>query len=178
MLLLVSRVVFDLGINGDLYVESTVVVIRDMLTLGVENAALAVAVNFGALLADITNSVGLVWVRVDVENRVGGVGRVRAGGPGTSSTGVGTRVGTRESSASNERTTDGENDAHSHGSGKNGSHAKLGFGVKIALENEGNQIYLVTIVLTASSGPVGVMMNQNKTLAMLTIQMDCCGGLG
>lgn len=34
-------------------------------------------------------------------------------------------------------------------------------------------IYLVTTVLTVSSIPVGLMMNQNKTLAKLTIQMDC-----
>ena len=149
-----------------------------MLTLGVEDAALAVAVNLDALFADITDGVGLVWVRVDVENRVGSVGRVRTGGPGTSSSGVGTRVGARESSASNERTTDGENDAHGHGGSKNGGHAKLWFRLKIVLENEGDQVYLVTMVLTASSEPVGVMMNQNKTLAMLTIQMDYCGDLG
>ena len=124
-LLLIPRVVFNLGIDGDLHVESTVVMILDMLTLGVENAALAVAVNLDTLFANITNGVGLIWVRVDVENRVGGVGRVRAGGSGTSSSGVGTRVRTRESSTSNERTTDGENDAHGHGGGKNGSHTKL-----------------------------------------------------
>jgi len=33
------------------------------------------------------------------------------------------------------------------------------------------------MVLTASSVPVGLMMNQNKTFAMLTIQMDYWGGL-
>jgi len=32
--------------------------------------------------------------------------------------------------------------------------------------------YLVTMVLTASSVPVGLIMNQNRTLVMLTIQMD------
>jgi hypothetical protein len=35
----------------------------------------------------------------------------------------------------------------------------------------------VTIVLTASSLPVGLIMNQNKTFVMLTIQM-ACGAVG
>ena len=34
-----------------------------------------------------------------------------------------------------------------------------------------DETYLVTIVLTGSSMPVGVMMNQNNMLVMLTIQM-------
>ena len=124
-LLLIPRVVFNFGIDGDLHVKSTVVMILYMLTLGVENAALTVAVNLDTLLANITDGVGLIWVGVDVENRVGGVSRVRAGGSGTGSGGVRTRVRTRESSTGNERTTDGENDAHGHGGGKNGSHTKL-----------------------------------------------------
>ena len=33
-----------------------------------------------------------------------------------------------------------------------------------------DETYLVTIVLTGSSMPVGVMMNQNNMLVMLTIQ--------
>ena len=45
-----------------------------------------------------------------------------------------------------------------------------------ALRNEGDRDYLVTMVLTASSGPVGLIMNQNKTLVMLTIQMDYRNG--
>lgn len=45
------------------------------------------------------------------------------------------------------------------------------------LESGRDRNYLVTMVLTASSVPVGVMMNQNKTLAMLTIQMDYCESL-
>jgi len=125
-LLLVSRVVFNFGIDGDLHIESTVVMILDnMFTLGVKNAALTVAVNLDTLFANVTDGVGLIWVRVDVENRVGGVSRVRAGGSGTSSGGVGTRVRTRESSTGHERTTDGENDTHGHGGGENGSHTIL-----------------------------------------------------
>ena len=129
-LFLVPGVVLDLGIDGDLHVESAVVVIWDdmaivisVLALGVKNAALAIAINLGALLPDIANGVGLVGVGVDVENGVGGLGWVRAGGPGGRSSGVGTRVGTRERSASDERTTDGENDTHGHGGGEDGSHA-------------------------------------------------------
>ena len=37
---------------------------------------------------------------------------------------------------------------------------------------EGERNYLVTMVLTASSVPVGLMMNQKRTLVKLTIQMD------
>ena len=170
--LFVPRVVFYLGVDGNLYVESAVVVILDVFALGVKDAALAVAVNLDALLANFTDGIGLVRVRVDVENRVGGVGRVRAGDAGASSAGVGTRVGTRESTTSNEGTANGENYAHGHGGGQNGSHARLQFRIKTAPENVNERDYLVTMVLTASSGPVGVMMNQNKTLAMLTIQMD------
>jgi hypothetical protein len=95
-----------------------------MLALGIKNAALAVAVNLGPLLADLTNGIGLVGVRVDVENRVGGVGGVRAGDSGGGSGRVGTRVGSRERSTSNKRTADRENDSHGHGGGENGSHAK------------------------------------------------------
>jgi len=98
-------------------------VIVDMLTLGVKNAALGVAVNLDALLANFTKSVGLVGVRVDVKDRVGGMDGVRAAGPGTSSSRVRTRVGTRERTAVDERTANGENDAHCHGCGKHGGHA-------------------------------------------------------
>ena len=41
----------------------------------------------------------------------------------------------------------------------------------------GDKSYLVTMVLTASSVPVGLIMNQNKTFVMLTIQMDYCKGM-
>jgi len=131
-LLLVPRVVFDFGIDRNLHVESTVGVIWDnvavvihIFALGIQNTALAVTVNLGTLLPNFTDGVSLVWVRVDVENRVGGVDRVRTGGPGSCSGRVGTRVGTRERSASNERTTNGENDAHSHSGRQNSSHTEL-----------------------------------------------------
>lgn len=84
-LLLVPRVVFDLGIDGNFHVEGTIVMIRDMFALGIENAALPVAVNLDTLLANFTNGIGLVGMGVDVEDRVGGVGRVRASNPGTGS---------------------------------------------------------------------------------------------
>ena len=50
--------------------------------------------------------------------------------------------------------------------------AAMLFEVSIALGNEGGRSYLETMVLTASSGPVGLMANQNMTLVILTIQMD------
>ena len=94
-LLLIPRVIFDFSIYGDLHVESTIVVIRndvavivDIFALGIKNATLGIAVDFGTLFADLTNGVGLVRVRVDVENGVGGVGGVRAGGAGASSSRV------------------------------------------------------------------------------------------
>jgi len=129
-LLLVCPVIFDLCGDGDLYVESTIVIWHDMaivvwvLAFGVKNAALAVAVNLDALLANLTDGVGLIGVGVNVENRVGGVGGVRAGHPGGSSGSVGTGVRTRERTTSNERTANGENDAHGHGGGKDSSHTK------------------------------------------------------
>lgn len=91
-LLLVPRVVFNLCIDGDFYVEGTVIVVLDMLAFGIENAALPVAVDLDALLANFADGIGLIGVGVDVEDRVAGVGRVRAGSPGTGSGGVGTRV--------------------------------------------------------------------------------------
>lgn len=150
-------------------------VVVDMLNLGVQDAALAIAVDLGALLTNPADSVGLVGVRADVKNRVGSVGRVGTGGAGARSSGVGTRVGSGEGSTSDKGSTNRENDAHGHGGCKNGSHA-VGLWSALGRGNEGDQNYLVTMVLTASSLPVGVMMNQNKTLAMLTIQMDYCNG--
>lgn len=91
-LLLVPRVVFDLCIDGNFHVEGTVVVVLDVFALGIENAALPVAVNLDALLANFTDGIGLVGVGVDVENRVTGVGRVRACSSGAGSGGVGARV--------------------------------------------------------------------------------------
>ena len=44
--------------------------------------------------------------------------------------------------------------------------------VSALLVKGGERNYLVTMVLTASSVPVGLIMNQNRTLVMLTIQMD------
>ena len=105
-------------------IRDDMAVIIWVLALGVKNAALAVAVNLDALLADLTDGVGLIGMGVDVENRVGGVGGVRAGHPGGSSGRVGTGVRTRERATSNERTANGEDDAHGHGGGKNSSHAK------------------------------------------------------
>lgn len=129
--LLVPGIVFDLSIDGNLYVKGTVVVVWDdmtvivgIFTLRIENAAFAVAINFGALLANLTDGVGLVRVGIDVENGVGGVSGVRAGGAGTSGRRMGCGVGPRERSTGNERAANGENDAHSHGGGKNGGHAK------------------------------------------------------
>jgi len=129
--LFVCPVILNLCGDGDLDVEGAIVVIRDdmavvvlVLALGVKNAALAVAVNLDALLANLTDGVGLIGVGVDIENRVGGVGGVRAGHPGGSSGRVGTGVRTRERTTSNERTANGENDAHGHGGGKNSSHTK------------------------------------------------------
>jgi len=126
-------------------------VLIGMLTLGVKNAALAIAVNLGALLANLADSVGLVWVRIDVENRVGSVGGIRAGGPGSSSGRVGTRVGTRERSTSNERTADGKNDTHGHGGGKDGSHAKLQFRAKPYAGEKGRT------GLPGNNGPDGII---------------------
>jgi hypothetical protein len=54
---------------------------------------------------------------------------------------------------------------------------KIQFGVSAALGDAGGRGYLVTMVLTASSEPVGLIMNQNKTLVMLTIQMDYYNGV-
>ena len=104
-------------------------VIVDMLALGVKNAALAVTVNLDALLANLTNGVGLVWVRVDVQDRVGSVGGVRTGDAGGSSGRVGARIGTRERTTRSERTTDGENDAHGHCRGENSGHTEYGPGL-------------------------------------------------
>ena len=130
-LLFVPGIVFDLGIDGNLHVEGAVAmiwdnmaVIVDIFTLRVKNAALAVTVDLGSRLANFIDGVGLVWMRVDVKNGVGGVSLVGASNPGGSCRRVGTGVGTGERTSSDERTTDGENDAHSHGSGKNGSHAE------------------------------------------------------
>ena len=142
-LLLIPRVILDLGIDGDFHIESTIVVIWDdvavlvdMFALGVNNAALGIAVDLDALLTDLTDGVGLVGVRVNVENRVSGVSGVGAGSTGASSGRVGTRVGTRERSTGNERTTDGENDAHGHGGGENSGHAKVRVGVRTAPGSE------------------------------------------
>jgi len=101
-----------------------VTVVVWVFALGVKNAALAVAVNLDTLLANLTNGIGLIGVGVDVENRVGGVGGVRASHPGGGSGRMGTGVRTRERTTGNERTANGENDAHGHGGGKNSSHAK------------------------------------------------------
>jgi len=129
-LLFIPGIVFDLGIDSDLHVQSAIVMIWDdmaiietIFTLRVKNTALAVTVDLGALFADFTDGVGLVGVRVDVKNGVGGVSLVRASNPGGSCRRMRSRVGSRERTTGNERTADGENDAHSHGSGENGSHA-------------------------------------------------------
>jgi hypothetical protein len=176
---LIPVIIFNLSIDRDLDVKSTVIVIRDhmpvivpIFTLGIKNAALAVAVNFDTLLCNVTDGVRLVWVWVDVENRVGGVSGVRAGGAGATRRRMGSRVGSSERSTVNERPTDGEDDAHGHGRGKNGSHAMEKFRVSAMFGGRDDKSYLVTMVLTASSEPVGLIMNQNKTLVMLTIQMD------
>ena len=136
-LLFVPGIVFDFSIDGDLHVQSTVALIWDdvalivgIFTLRVKNTALAVTVNFSTLFANFTNGVGVVGVRVDVENGVGGVSVVRAGSPGGSCRRIRTRVGSRERSTSNERATDGENYAHSHGGSKDGSHAEWEFRVR------------------------------------------------
>lgn len=135
-LLFVPGIVFDLGIHGNLHVEGTVgviwddmAVIVDTLTLRVKDATLAVTVDLDALIANVTDRVGLVWVRIDVENRVGGMSLIRAGSSGASCRRMGSGVGSRERATSNERTADGENDAHGHGGGKNGGHA--GAGVRV-----------------------------------------------
>lgn len=108
-LLFVPGIVLDFGIDGNLHVESTVGVVWDnmavvvgIFTLGVKDTALAVTVNLGTLFADLANGVGLVRMRVDVEDGVGGLGGVRASGAGGSSRGVGSRVGSREGTASDE----------------------------------------------------------------------------
>lgn len=134
--LLVPGIVFDLSIDGNLYVKGTVVVVWDdmtvivgIFTLRIENAAFAVAINFGALLANLTDGVGLVRVGIDVENGVGGVSLVGASNPGGSCRRVGTGVGTGERTSSDERTTDGENDAHGHCRGENSGHTEYGPGL-------------------------------------------------
>lgn len=129
-LLFVPGIVFDLGIDGDLHVEGTVAVIWDymavvvdILTLGIKNTALAVTVDLGTLFANVTDGVGLVWVRVDVEDRVSGLSVVGAGSPGGSRGRMRTGVGSGERTTSNEGTANGENNAHGHGGGENCSHA-------------------------------------------------------
>ena len=138
-LLFVPGIIFYLGIDGDLHVESAGVVILDYtmfvigsFALGIKNAALAVTVDFSPLLSDVTDSVGLVRMRIDVENRVSGLSVVRARSPGGSCRRVGGGVGSREGTTSDERATDGEDDAHSHGGGENGGHAGVEFRVGAA----------------------------------------------
>ena len=126
-------------------------VIVDVFTLGVKNAALAVAVDLDALFADLTNGIGLVGVRVDVKNRVGSVGGDRACGARASSSRVGARVGARERSTGNKRATDGENDSHGHGGGENSGHTKLQIGVSTALGNKSGWN------LPGDNGPYGII---------------------
>ena len=70
-----------------------------------------------------------------------------------------------------ETAADGEDDTERHRGCEDSRHAGNGT-QSFAMSEKSNQVlYLVTMVLTGSSIPVGFMMNQKNIFVMLTIQM-------
>ena len=139
--LFVGIMIVDFGGDSDLHIKATVVMIRDdmmifepIFTLRVENTALTVAIKPDILLTDLTDSISLCGIGVDVENRVGGISMVGAGDSGATGGRVGTGVRSSENATSNKRTTNRKDDTHSHCGGENSSHAEEGFRVRDVLQ--------------------------------------------